>query len=240
MTTKLWDYFEGEPYLANPRLLVVNRKHKPARKKRKPKPMATRRRRRTTPARTSRRRTTYRRNAYVANPPRRRATRRPAPVMARRRRSYRKNPPAVLGFRISEIMYAGAAVIVQPIAERQILALLPAAMSGTMAGRWSAKVGSSVAIGWGARTIFGKRIGELAMLVLGANLVADAVDEILPAIPGLTGLGAYVPRSRGMGSYVTAGARLPLGVAPPGAYTGVSPRDLKPMTASEDPFRASI
>jgi hypothetical protein len=203
----------------------------------------TTRTRRTVARRAPARRRTYRKNAYLANPrhrTRRRTTRRNPHVITSRRRNYRANPPTFLGFQLGEILYAGGAVVLQPIAERQILALLPVTMAGTLAGRWSAKVGSSVAIGWGARQIFGRRIGDLATLVLGANLVADAVDEFMPAIPGLSGLGAYVPRSRGVGAYVSSGARLPMGVAPRGAYTGVSPRDLRPMTASEDPFRASI
>lgn len=238
---ELWNFFDDEPYLDNPRLQLVNprkkkaRRRKAAAKPKRKKPMAKRRRRRAAPRRRARRRSysmnaprrrrrrSYRRNAYVPNP-------------VRRRRRYRKNPVNVLGFKLSEIMYTGAGVIIQPMAERQLLNLLPASWGATTAGRWTAKVGSSVAVGWAAKKMFGGRIGELTMIVMGSNLLADAVDEFLPALPGM---GAYM--RPGMGAY----ARRNMGEANPGAiaghrgaFTGVYPSLLKPMTAREDPFRA--
>jgi hypothetical protein len=240
----LWNSFDEEPWLDNPPLVIYNprkRKRKPARKSKRGK---------TTMARTRRRRSTARRNVYVNPVRRKRRTRRASTLMARsprrvnpprrrRRRSYRRNQPMrgmeFMGFRINELLYGTGAVIIQPIAERQLLTLMPVSWSATTAGRWTAKVGSSVAIGWGARTFFGKRIGELTMLVMGSNLLADAVGEFLPALPGMSLYYNNRGRRAGMSEYVYPG-QIP-GSA--GTFTGVYPSLVQPMNIQDDPFKAA-
>ena len=71
------------------------------------------------------------------------------------------------------------------------------------------------------------------MIVMGSNLLADAVDEFLPALPGMS---AYVnPANRGMSEYVSPG-QIP---GSKGTYTGVFPQLVTPMDRQDDPFRAS-
>lgn len=116
-------------------------------------------------------------------------------------------------------------MVLQPIVERQVMGLLPASFAGTQAGRWTVKIGSTVLIGYGAKTFLGKRAGDLAMLTLGANLLADAVGEFTPQ---LTGMGYY---PQGLG-YVSPGM-IPSNA---GAFTGVYPALV--ASVNNDPFKA--
>ena len=240
MTTRLWNYFDvngqQEPFLDNPPLYILNPK------KRGKRTMKRRRKARITATRRApRRRTTARRRRSVAmasNPPRR-ARRRHARRAVARRRGFRRNPPDILGFNFKDVAIAGAAVIVAPMLEKQIMGFMPASLSGTTAGRWGVKVGTAVLIGYGAKKVLGGKYGNLALIALGANIVADAVAEFAPTLTG--GTGAYV-RSAGMGAYVSRYRSNGLGAGPSarGAFTGVDRGTLLPMTSLNDPLRSVL
>ncbi len=201
---RLWNFFDGEPYLDNPRLLILNPKGKRMRRR-------IRRRPRTNPRRHRR---SYRRNSFplagmVANPHRRRRRSNPRRSYRKhflrnpRRRHYRRNPPDILGFNLQDVAFAGAAVIASPFIEKQILGFLPASISGTTYGRWGVKVAAAAGTGYLAKRFLGPKAGNLALIALGANLIADAVTEFAPSLTaGATGyytrpnLG-YYPRLRG-------------------------------------------
>jgi len=190
---KLWEYVDGEPFMVNsvpvfrnPRKRKYPKRGKTVMKyKRRSNPRRRRhyrRRARNVPAvraaahNPRRRRHSYRRRSYRHNP------------MVNRRRRHRRNPPVIAGLQLTEILYCGGAVIVAPILENQIRPFLPASLQTGTAGRWALKVGSS-ALTWQAwRFIFGKKIGDLTGLVLGSNLLSDAVSEFAPSLTsGLSG-----------------------------------------------------
>jgi hypothetical protein len=236
---RLWNYFNGEPYLDNPRLFILN----PEKKKRRTKKMARRahRRRRSTrrlstPRHRTRRRRSFRANAFVPNPRRRRRTYRRV-ARRGRRRSFRSNPFSlpggnVLGFPIKQVMLAAGSVIAAPFIEQQLMRLMPVSFASTTAGRWAGKIGAAVGVGYIAKMAMGQEAARLAYIVLGANIVADAVSEFLPSM----GMGYY----QGMGMFsapggmVTSGARA-LG----GTYQGVSPMLMQPMSVARDPYAST-
>lgn len=238
----LWKMFDvdgqEEPYLDNPRLFILNKKKgktKMRRARRRTRRVA-RRRNAYLPAvvnrpRRRRRTRSARRTAFAANP---RRSRRRAVVHRARRRGFRRNPPDILGFNLKDVAIAGAAVVLCPLVEKQLMAILPASMAGTTSGRWAVKVGSVVAIGFGAKKVLGGKFGNLALIALGANIIADAVHEFAPTlIPG-SGVSAYL--NGGLGSYSNRGLRGgPM--AMPGTYVGLSPRMLEPASFQTDPFK---
>lgn len=203
--------------------------------------MARRRRRRSVGGFRRRRRATaatvrtFSRRVRVAGG--RRRVRRGIAIRFPRRRSVRRiflsNPPDILGFNLKEIAVAGAAVVASPFVEKQLLRILPVSMAGTKTGRWAVKVGSAVAIGFAARRFMGSNTARLAMIGLGAQLVADAVTEFMPTF----GVGFYP--NRAMGAYAGGGyASLRGGRGQ--TYLGVSGRAGIPMNPANDPFRSQL
>jgi hypothetical protein len=215
VSARLWNFFDGEPYLDNPQLVILNPKKKASRRKNKRTVVRTvtkekttmrtnaRRRRRT--RRSYRRRSNpvaavnprRRRRSYRARSHRRRHRANPVINARRRRRSYRRNPPDILGFPVKDIAMAGVAVIAAPFIERQVIGLLPTSLAGSKSGRWIVKVGSAALIGFGAKKLLGGHAGNLALVALGANLVADAVQEFAPQLTGYS----YAPA---LGNYPTS------------------------------------
>lgn len=237
---ELWNFFDGEPFLDNPVMVINPKKRRVARrhstKKARSKVMAFRIRRgvKRSPAR---RRRSYKRNFYtaaVANPPRRRrrsssariATRRRSyrhnPIRVgrvRRRRGFRRNPGllsfgggSILGFPIKDIVKAGIAVVAFPIAANQLRKLLPASLSSGSTGRWVTNIGAAVGIGFLAKKTLGPEAGRIALIALGANLLADAVAEFLPSVANF-GMSYYPQRGMvrnggtGLRAFNTAGSR---------------------------------
>jgi len=211
---KLWEYVDGEPFMVNsvpvfrnPRKRKSPKRTKAVMKYKKrsnPRRRHYRRRARNVPAvraaahNPRRRRHSYRRRSYRHNP------------MLNRRRRHRRNPPTIGGLQLIEILYCGGAVIVAPILENQIRPLLPASLQTGTAGRWALKVGAAALTWQGWRFIFGRKIGDLTGLVLGSNLLSDAVSEFAPSLT--SGLGGYstLP-ARGLGGYLNVPARRGLG-----------------------------
>jgi hypothetical protein len=241
MSGRLWNYFDGEPYLDNPYLRIFNPQQ------RRKKTMAKARRRYHVKRNPPRRRR-YRRNIYVplANPHRRRRRyttnprRRRHHFFARNhRRRYRRNPPMdFLGFRFKDVAIAGGAVVIAPFIEKQLLGLLPTSMTGTTGGLWAVKIGTAVATGYAAKMLLGQDASRLAFIALGANLVADAVAQFAPSLmpapaAGYYTAGLYVPGPSAGGGFRSLGAGPNAGML---GYVGLSGRAGVPMMAQQDPF----
>lgn len=236
-TKRLWNFFDGEPYLDNPRLFILN----PEKKRRKKKMARRVARRRSIRHSVRRRRSTSRRrsfraNSFVPNPRRRRRTYRRHAVRRGRRRSFRSNPFSlgsggnILGFPIKQVMLAGGAVVAAPYIEHQLLKLMPVSMSATASGRWAGKIGAAVATGYIAKLAMGNEAARLAYIVLGANLVADAVAEFMPSGTGYmtNGMGQF---TAGPSGFITSGPR-----ANGNTYQGVSALMVAPNAAARDPY----
>ncbi len=115
----------------------------------------------------------------------------------------------ILGFPIRDVVKAGVAVIAFPIVANQIRRVLPASLSSGSTGRWITNIGSAVAVGYVASKVMGPEAKRLALIALGANLLADAVAEFFPSISNL-GM-SYYPTGRqvggGLRGFNTAGSR---------------------------------
>ena len=212
MKKRLWNYFDGEPFLDNPYLGILNAKKgkRTMATRRKRGRKATRRVARRPVRRTSTRRRTHRarRNPYpmaglVVNPRRRRRTR---AVSRRRTRrsSYRRNP-ALLGFSIpplSKVLFAGVGFFAPPVLEGMISNFLPASISGTTLGKYATRILSVVGLTYAVRKFVG--VEESNMVAIGGSVyvVSTALREFAPGI--IPGLGMYVPARRGLGEYVGA------------------------------------
>lgn len=242
---RLWNEYDGEPWLDNPRLFMLNpsklkRTRKPRLKKGR-KAMAKRRRRMSALQRKyfgkghSRVR---RRRAALSNPHRRRRRRslslnrmprrRRRSVLGnpRRRRHYRRNPISVAGLNMQELLTGGGAVILEPIIERKLWTTIAGSFPSLAASPYGplvVKAATSFGLWYAAHKYMGRRTGDVVAIALGSALIANAVATLAPNF--LSGLGAYGPvlqqgRRVGMGmrGYMPRGRQL--GLVTPGQVTG--------------------
>lgn len=193
---RLWNFYDGEPFLENPHLTVVN----PRRKKGK-KTMAVRKRRRTTrrPTRRRRRRNAYPVGGLVTNPRRRR--RRASRVASRRRSSYRRNPQ-VMGLSIpplSDIAFAGAGFIAPPMVEGFVNQYLPVELTTNTLGRYAVRIGSVLFLSWATKQVIGAHEAKMVAIGGGAYVATSAIAEFMPDM--VPGMGAYTTAAPSLGSY---------------------------------------
>jgi len=217
---RLWNYFGGEPYMDNPRLLLFN---SPKKKRTKGKPNMARKKK-------AHRKASHRHNTYM-------------PMTNRKKKHakrHKRNPPMflqrdVLGFKLGDILYGAGAVLVNPLLEQQVQGLVaqmipPTSPSAQTAARWITKVGTAAGTVWIAGRAFGPKVRDLTMIALGSNLMAEAVNEfVIPptvTVPATatTTVGAYLPAGR-VGAYLPrtrVAAYLPAGTMRVGSFTGAS------------------
>ena len=211
MSERLWNDYDGEPWLDNPRVFLFNKRRKGK------KAMARRKARRGKKA-APRRNRVYRRRGVKQNPPRRRAAprrRRASAHGLRPNRRARRNPPMVAGLNLKQLLTGGAAVIISPMIEKQLMPMLPASVAGTVYGRWAVKLGSALGTWYLAKSLMGRRSSDVVAIALGSMIVADAVDEFAPTLTG--GLSAYT--RGGLRAYSPVGQRRGLGLVMPGQMT---------------------
>lgn len=239
MSGELWNFFDGEPFLDNPRIFLFNRRRKSASKKGQKKTMAKhkfhfRRRTKTNPRRH------YRRNPRMRMMINRRHHRRnPFPFFhrARRHRHYRRNPVSVAGLNLNQLLIGGAAVIVSPMLEKQILPLLPTSLSSSTYAPLLVKIAAGAGLWYAAKSTLGRSSSDVVAIALGAAIVADAASIFMPSLVSGSvsayrpaGVRAFVPRGlslvrSGMVSGGRRGLRDPYGAAS-AVRAGVSPMAL--------------
>lgn len=217
----LWGFYDGEPFMENPHLVVLNPKRKKGRS------MAKRSSRsRMAWVRSFRRRKNPKRHGTVAviratsNPRRRHHRRRRNPVglpmLMNRRRRYSRNP-SVMGFQLPDfksVLYVGAGFMATPMVESQINRFMPASITGTPWGRYAVKIGSVVALTLVAKQVLGGEAAKRVAIGGGTYVLVAAINDFAPSLTG--GVGAYsrsTPlaayssyRQRSLGAYTTAGA----------------------------------
>ena len=217
MAKRLWDVVDGEPFMVNPRIGLLNPKGGSRMRKRRRKMTAKQLRyfgKKRSPARKRRAR---RRNPWpvggmvaMANPKRRRSRVHRTGKKRSRRRGYRRNPASmsIAGFRIppiNQILFAGVGFIAPPMVEGFIAGYLPASMQpspdnkvATYAIRIASVVGLTLAVG--------KFVGreEARMVAIGGSVyvASSAIKDFAPTIAAQIGLNAYVPSNGGFGQYV--------------------------------------
>lgn len=227
--SRLWTVVDGEPFLDNPRLLLLNPRKKrrsekmarrlPPRHKSGPKKgqfmkrssarsnPPKRRRRRVAAAPKRRRRSTVR--VYASNPPRRR--RRASAAPRRRRRSYRRNPAKIFTKFLSMKTFKQAGftvlgVAATPFVEGFVFNFLPVSLQSKYV-RYAVQIASAYAVGNVAGRIFGREQGN-AVYIGGATYIAlGLARDFFPGLLGGTALGKY-PSLSGqplLGKYASTG-----------------------------------
>lgn len=236
MSGELWNFFDGEPFLDNPRIFLFNRRRKSASKKGQKKIMAKhrfhfRRRTKTNPRRH------YRRNPRMRMMINRRHHRRnPFPFFHHRRhRHFRRNPVSVAGLNLNQLLIGGAAVIISPMLEKQILPLLPTSITGTSYGPLLVKIAAGAGIWYAAKSTLGRASSDVVAIALGAAIMAEAASTFIPSLTSLSayrpaGVRAFVPRGlalvrSGVVSGGRRGLRDPNGAAS-AVRAGISPMAL--------------
>jgi hypothetical protein len=203
MAKRLWNIFDGEPFLDNPHLglALLNRA-------KKGKKMALRRRKKTYRRRgrkmTARRVKRSRRNPYpmagvVVNPRRRKRGRR---HVSRRKRSMRRNP-AVLGVSIpplNKVIFAGVGFIAPPMVEGFLSQFLPATLTGNVLGRYATRILSVIGLSWATRQFVGREEGNMVAIGGSVYVLSTAIQEFAPGI--IPGLGMYVAPRSSLRAYV--------------------------------------
>lgn len=240
---KLWNYFDGEPFLDNPHLAVLTnpkqRSKAMAGRKRdakgrflkKSRASAHRRtRRRAAPRRAARRRTI---KLALTNPRRhtRRRSYRRNPVIRRRRRGYRRNPARFGGIgqmfskpTLKNVGFAVVGLAGTPMLSGFVSKFLPASLVGNQFGNYALKGASAYGLSLAARKFAGREAGNA---VLVGGLAYIAIGLISDFFPSILGIGT-TPAAAGAGRYLM---KQPLLAAYPklrGPITAGAPSRLDP------------
>lgn len=242
MSKRLWNYFNGEPFLVNPHLAVFSPNPKKGKSK-----MAARKRRTTRRVRrTSRRRS--RRNPYpvagiALNPRRRRRAKsthrrrtRRSVVRLNPRRRYRRNPVSRRGINIlgislpplQSVIFAGVGFIAPPVVEGFLSQWLPAEIQTSTIGKYAIKIGSVLALSFGVKQLLGNEQAKMVAIGGGAYILHSAINDFAPGILP-AGIGAYV-QPNSLGAYVNGNQSTfsTLGEIPGGIWPGASNRNRIP------------
>lgn len=218
---KLWDMFEGEPFLDNPSLLLINKRGKK---------MARRKRR--TPARNAKGRFVKRSHAKTTHRKSVKRVRRHAPrrssrkvvrlrrgqvavVNPRRHRRYRRNPGMFsgIGFNTETLKTVGLTAggfLGTPFLEGFVVNYLPVAFTSNKYARYAIRIAAAVGLGYLAGKALGKEAGKKVAVGGLAYFGVGLIKDFMPTLGTGTGaylrsqplLGAYQRSS--MGSYMTS------------------------------------
>jgi hypothetical protein len=261
MTTKLWDFYDGEPFMQNPRLGILALGNKPRKRGHKKGRKAMARRKRRQPAalrkywashrkgrKRSPRRRRARRNwaqsgALVPVNPRRRHHRRRHRMNAhhrRRRHHYRRNP-SFLGLSIPPIRtvaFGALGFASPPLVQGFLTSMAPSvmqtAMSAGMIGKYAVKAGSVALASWLTHKFIGASDGNAVMIGGSINVGLSLINDFAPGFLPANPLSAYVPVRPGMRAYIPTRAGL-RGIRPMqrgAAIAGGMPKLMAPGTAA--------
>lgn len=209
----LWTVVNGEPFMENPHLGILNTPRK--RSFGGKKTMARHRgkkygARHMAWVRSFKRnkggRRRYRRNSYPL-----------AGVVANKRRRYRRNPgesgTAIMGFKlppVQSVLYAGGGLVGTPIVEGFLSRYLPAELMTNVVGKYAVRIAAVLGLTWIAKAVLGREAAKMVGIGGGAYVVVQAVREFAPGfIPGMSAyasMGSYSPMGRLMASPRSLGA----------------------------------
>jgi hypothetical protein len=233
----LWGIVDGEPFMLNPRLGILN-----SRRQRKGKKAMARRKsgrahmawvrsfkknkgRKHSP---KRRRRSYRRNPYavagpvVANPRRRRRGRRHVMRRNPRRRHARRNP-SVMGFSLpplQSVAYVGVGIVGTPLVEGFAGQFLPLSITTSTIGKYAVKIASVIGLTWLAKMVLGGEKAKMVGIGGGAYVLISAVREFAPGV--IPGMSAYALPTMGAYALPTTRVQNTLGAPAWGARNTVS------------------
>lgn len=227
----LWDTFDGEPFLDNPSLLLINRK--------KGKKTMAKRKRRTPPrnakgrfVKTSRAKTTRRRRgmsrrtaAAVTRHIRRhgrrsgrrvvRLHRGQVALVNRHRRHYRRNPGMFSGIGLNTetlktVGLTAGGFLGTPFVEGFVVNYLPTSLTSNRFARYAIRIAAAVGLGFLVGKAIGKEAGKKVAIGGLAYFGVGLIKDFMPTLGTGTGsylrsqplLGTYQKSS--MGSYMTS------------------------------------
>lgn len=222
---RLWRKFDGEPFLDNPSLMIMNPRKRRlkhmARKRRHmkrdsrgrflKKASASRVRNRTRSRKryAPRRRRTARATIMLSNPRKRRSYAR----NPRRHRRYRRNAPmlSVIGFNQPMLKAVGFTVLGvagTPFVEGFVSRFVPATWAANKAVSYGVKFGSAYALHFGVKSFFGREAGRATFV---GGLAYIALCAIKDFAPGLLGTGTAVSSQPLIGEYPSVRGRMGMG-----------------------------
>lgn len=111
-------------------------------------------------------------------------------MMMNRRRHYRRNPPLLAGLDLKQLLTGGAALLISPLLEKQILSLLPTSITGQSYGPILVKTAAGAGIWYIAKATMGRQASDVVAIALGASIIADIATTYMPS---LTGVGFFQP-----------------------------------------------
>lgn len=201
---RLWQKFNGEPFLINPHLISLNPKRslKMARRK-TPRRGAGGRFLKASHSRPQKRRT-IKMSGYLANPQRRHTSRRGAAPRKNayfgnprrsRRRIARRNPPMfggnrIMGLSVNELLYTGVGFIVPPAVEGFAKGFLPATLTSTPLGRYGLKVGTVALLSMAGNKFLGREAGKYIAIGGATYIIANLVIDFMPTL--FSGFAGYM------------------------------------------------
>lgn len=213
MPKRLWDMVDGEPFMINPRIGLLNPGGSRMRKRSRKRRVSVIGKRRS-PARRRRR---ARRNPWpvggmvtAANPKRRRTRVHRTGKKRSRRRGYRRNPASlsVMGFHVppmKQILFAGVGFVAPPMVEGFIAGFLPVSMQPSPDNKvatYAIRIASVVALTLGVKQLVGSEEARMTAIGGSVYIASQAIRDFAPEIAAKIGLNAYVPTTGGFGSYV--------------------------------------
>lgn len=214
---RLWDFYDGEPFMENPYLGILGTN--PKRKKRGKK-MAARKRRRTRRVRRThgrkhtmraprrRRRASPRRRRrnpwtvagsvipMVANPRRRRRGRKH--VSRRRRSTHRRSNPFGLALPpMKSVAFAGVGFIGPSIVSSVLTSTVPSLMTQVtgmgLIGKYVIRVASVLGLSWLTKRFVGVNEGNMVLIGGGVNVALTLVSDFAPGLLPANPLAMYIP-----------------------------------------------
>lgn len=222
MSSRLWDVFDGEPFMDNPRLGIlglINPRKKKGRKVARFKKGSKAAKAYMASIRPNRKR---RRNPFpvgglVVNPRRRRKGgggkrsasrgrhRQRIVLENRRHRRRSRRNPAILGFQVpalQPVLYAGAgfagSIALESVLTSGTTPIIPVTITGTTLGKYAVRVGCVVATAYLAKMMLGGEKAKMVGIGGGVYVLTSAIKEFAPGI--VPGMAAYRPLN-GMGTY---------------------------------------
>jgi len=207
MAKKLWDFYDGEPFMENPHLAIIGnpfkvgsiieRKKQGFRKiseRKGSKIMAYKRGKKNSPKRRRARKNPFPGGGLMINKPRRRKRNKVYHMKKNRRGTYAYNPkhrrrarrnPAFLGVALpplNMIAWGAGGFIGVPMVEGYLNRFLPAEVTTNVLGRYAVKIGTVLGLTYLVKAVLSAK--EAFPVALGGSLyvVTSAVNEFIPQI----------------------------------------------------------
>jgi len=210
MAKKLWDYYDGEPFMENPHLAVIGnpfkvgsiieRKKQGFRKisqRKGSKIMAYKRGKKNSPRRKRAKRNPFLGGGLMINPRRQKNRKRRTYHMTknrrgvythnpkRRRRHHARRNPAFLGVTlppVNMILWGAGGFVGTPMVESYINRFMPAEVTSNVLGRYAIKIGTVLGLTYLVKHVLSMK--EAFPVALGGSLyvVTSAINEFVPQL----------------------------------------------------------